>query len=176
VLTLFDSYGTKKIFKLMKLLLLLCSLVAVFAQDEKCHSTHADKTSCDADSSCSWCDARAVPSACYSKEDAKRLPSAVFQCDSQLLVSIDSVESEEVFSIEVGGTLEPNDEEGLCDPDVGQIAGYFHLGNQNKDYFFWFFESRRDPANDPVILWMTGGPGCSRYVFWATYIFISSDY
>mmetsp|Transcript_37727 Transcript_37727/g.61433 ORF Transcript_37727/g.61433 Transcript_37727/m.61433 type:complete len:472 (+) Transcript_37727:2067-3482(+) len=49
----------------------------------------------------------------------------------------------------------------ICDPGVEQLSGYFRLMDQNKHYFFWFFESRNDPKTDPVILWMTGGPGCS---------------
>uniref|UniRef100_A0A7S2REC6 Carboxypeptidase n=1 Tax=Mucochytrium quahogii TaxID=96639 RepID=A0A7S2REC6_9STRA len=48
----------------------------------------------------------------------------------------------------------------LCD-QVKQVAGYLRLLEQDKHYFFWFFESRNDPVNDPVTLWMTGGPGCS---------------
>lgn len=27
--------------------------------------------------------------------------------------------------------------------------------------FYFFFESRGNKSNDPVVLWMTGGPGCS---------------
>ncbi|KAI5968357.1 hypothetical protein KGF57_000216 [Candida theae] len=49
----------------------------------------------------------------------------------------------------------------LDSPSIGQYAGYFkcHLTQQNL--FYWFFESRHDPVNDPLILWLTGGPGCS---------------
>lgn len=28
-------------------------------------------------------------------------------------------------------------------------------------FFFRFVESEKSPATDPVILWLTGGPGCS---------------
>eukprot|EP00656_Telonema_subtile_P037782 TRINITY_DN4213_c0_g8_i1.p1 TRINITY_DN4213_c0_g8~~TRINITY_DN4213_c0_g8_i1.p1 ORF type:complete len:455 (-),score=118.09 TRINITY_DN4213_c0_g8_i1:255-1619(-) len=51
----------------------------------------------------------------------------------------------------------------LCDP-VQQYTGYFKLTTGDKHYFYWFFESRNDPVNDPVVLWMTGGPGCSSEV------------
>lgn len=40
-----------------------------------------DKTACSNDKTCSWCTAGAVPSACYSVEDAHKLPAGVFECD-----------------------------------------------------------------------------------------------
>merc|ERR1712166_566724 len=53
---------------------------------------------------------------------------------------------------------------GLCD-DVKQSAGYFKIeGTKNANYFYWQFYSRNDATTDPVILWMTGGPGCSSGV------------
>merc|ERR1711865_438453 len=54
-------------------------------------------------------------------------------------------------------------ETALCDP-VQQHTGYFNLTTGNKHYFYWFFESRTAPATDPVVMWMTGGPGCSSEV------------
>jgi len=49
-----------------------------------------------------------------------------------------------------------------CDPGVKQVSGYFDIqSTTNKHYFFWMFESKQTPSTAPVILWMTGGPGCS---------------
>ncbi|ODV88156.1 hypothetical protein CANARDRAFT_192635 [[Candida] arabinofermentans NRRL YB-2248] len=44
---------------------------------------------------------------------------------------------------------------------VAQSAGYFDINEEDKHLFYWFFESRNDPKNDPIILWLNGGPGCS---------------
>lgn len=46
-----------------------------------------------------------------------------------------------------------------------QISGYFKLRRPVSTYdghmFYMFFESREMNSSDPVVLWMTGGPGCS---------------
>jgi cathepsin A (carboxypeptidase C) len=44
---------------------------------------------------------------------------------------------------------------------VNQYTGYLDIEDEDKHFFYWFFESRNDPKNDPVILWLNGGPGCS---------------
>jgi len=59
--------------------------------------------------------------------------------------------------------VEHNADSALCDP-VKQYSGYFNLTTGDKHYFYWFFESRNAPKTDPVVMWMTGGPGCSSEV------------
>ncbi|KAF4679455.1 ELMO CED-12 domain containing, partial [Perkinsus olseni] len=50
---------------------------------------------------------------------------------------------------------------GPCDPNVRQISGYITLKEHTTRYFFMFFESRRSPETDPMIVWINGGPGFS---------------
>jgi len=43
-----------------------------------------------------------------------------------------------------------------------RTTGYFKLNRTHDAHmFFYMFESRQAKEDDPVVLWMTGGPGCS---------------
>ncbi|EPS70311.1 hypothetical protein M569_04452, partial [Genlisea aurea] len=53
----------------------------------------------------------------------------------------------------------------LADSPVGDLAhhaGYFTLPNTTgARMFYYFFESRSGNRSEPVVAWLTGGPGCS---------------
>ncbi|OSD01828.1 peptidase S10 serine carboxypeptidase [Trametes coccinea BRFM310] len=49
----------------------------------------------------------------------------------------------------------------FCDPTVNVYTGYLDVDYGAKHMFFYFFESRRDPSTDDVMMWINGGPGCS---------------
>lgn len=49
-----------------------------------------------------------------------------------------------------------------ADVEVPGYTGFITVNKQfNSNLFFWFVPSLNDPENDPVILWMQGGPGTS---------------
>lgn len=65
----------------------------------------------------------------------------------------------------------------ICETTEGvrSFSGYVHLPPNalNESYehqtypintFFWFFESRKDPSNAPLVIWLNGGPGGSSLV------------
>eukprot|EP00435_Cladocopium_sp_Y103_P038877 s1387_g10.t1 len=72
--------SSQALMKVFKAIAVGFSGLSLVAADDACHNAHTAKSDCVADSKCSWCEASAVPSACYTKEDAAKLPSAVFTC------------------------------------------------------------------------------------------------
>jgi len=46
-----------------------------------------------------------------------------------------------------------------------QYSGYITVDKYaNRNLFYWFVESQQNPAKDPVVVWLQGGPGCSSLI------------
>lgn len=52
--------------------------------------------------------------------------------------------------------------DSLCDAHSKQYTGWLDVGS--KHLFFWYFESQNSPSEDPLVLWLTGGPGGSSMI------------
>ncbi|WFD23862.1 carboxypeptidase D [Malassezia equina] len=54
---------------------------------------------------------------------------------------------------------------GICETTRGvkSYSGYVDVGN-DEHMFFWFFESRKNPTEDPFVVWFNGGPGSSSMI------------
>ncbi|PGH09033.1 hypothetical protein AJ79_05762 [Helicocarpus griseus UAMH5409] len=52
--------------------------------------------------------------------------------------------------------------ESVCAASSAQYTGWLDFGSHHM--FFWYFESQNNPSNDPLTLWLTGGPGGSSMI------------
>lgn len=100
--------------------------------------------------------------------DQSKGPLAAESYDTGLFVPLDDLET---LSTSQFTTLShpafPNydvriKKSDFCDGGVGAYTGYIDI--EARHLFFYFFESRSDPANDDVIFWTNGGPGCSSSI------------
>ena len=49
----------------------------------------------------------------------------------------------------------------LLEPNAKKYSGYLDILDEDKHFFFIFWQSRSDPENDPTVIFMNGGPGCA---------------
>ncbi|KAF5189432.1 Carboxypeptidase [Thalictrum thalictroides] len=53
------------------------------------------------------------------------------------------------------------DNSNLTVEELGHYAGYYKLPHSHAARLFYFFFESRTSKKDPVVIWLTGGPGCS---------------
>ncbi|PIM99919.1 Carboxypeptidase C [Handroanthus impetiginosus] len=53
------------------------------------------------------------------------------------------------------------DPRGVSVEELGHHAGYYQIEHSHAARMFYFFFESRNSTEDPVVIWLTGGPGCS---------------
>jgi cathepsin A (carboxypeptidase C) len=58
-----------------------------------------------------------------------------------------------------------DDTTGIFGNDELWKTGTVKIDKVGDDIFYWMFQSRQETAStDPLVLWLTGGPGCASEV------------
>lgn len=65
----------------------------------------------------------------------------------------------------VNANTNANDTTGIFGNAEQWKTGIVKLDKLNNDIFYWMFNSRQETAaTDPLVMWLTGGPGCASEV------------
>jgi cathepsin A (carboxypeptidase C) len=66
-----------------------------------------------------------------------------------------------LIAIATSSKLNLRDDDVFLDEDYK--AGLIPL-TDGDDMFYWLFRSKGNPDTDPLVMWLTGGPGCASEV------------
>ncbi|CAI9104980.1 OLC1v1003786C1 [Oldenlandia corymbosa var. corymbosa] len=87
----------------------------------------------------------------FPQHDANIVPNN----HQSVLVDSETGITEKCLELDILGDPQPTPN------DLGHHAGYFSLPQTvGARMFYFFFESRGNNNTDPVVIWLTGGPGC----------------